>query len=303
VKVAAHGHWIVNRSTNSPVADGMYGLGGVSFHTTATGSSVAFATDPHGEVGRSASRIEIGYLEHPTGGDLEITGPSGVPIVVSTRAEAPAPGFHAVAAPDGAMRALAKAKGGGDVRIFGAVLERDRPGLVYDALNINGARARILLRFDEAHWTKVLRHRDLDLVILNFGINESEADDLPMAPYREIMTKLVARTRRALPEASCLVVGPMDRAGRDAQGRMRTRPVIRRLKEVQRAVALAGGCAFWDAFAAMGGNDASVRWARLGLIGGDYTHVTQHGGVRFADLFYRALLHAYYARRDSVHGS
>ncbi len=298
VRHGTRGHWTVSRSTNSPVADGMYGIGGVAFRSAAKGATVWFGTDPQGEVGRAASRAEIHFLRRPGGGDLEVVGPSGVPVLLHTQSDAPVPGVHAIQTPDGPVRIEARAGGAGEVRVFGAVLERDGPGIVYDALNINGARARILLRFDPAHWAESLRARDLDLVIFNFGINESEADHLPMGPYEEILHTLARRVRTAVPDRSCLFVGPMDRAGRDAMGRMRTRPIIRRLRDAQREVALAEGCAFWDAMAAMGGDDASVRWFRLGLVGGDFTHVTPRGGVKLADLLYRALLSGYYGSRS-----
>ena len=104
----------------------------------------------------------------------------------------------------------------GDVRLFGAVLENDGPGVVYDSLGVNGACAGLLATAMNAeHWQEQLRHRRSDLVVINYGTNESQyATDAQMERYERELREVIRRVREALPAASLLVVSPRDRPAR-----------------------------------------------------------------------------------------
>jgi lysophospholipase L1-like esterase len=94
-----------------------------------------------------------------------------------------------------------------------------------------------------------------------------------------------------------LVMAPLDRAERGPGGDLVTKPVILKLREVQRRVALAKGVAFWDTFAAMGGEGSMARWykAEPQLAGGDLTHPTPAGGEVLGNLLMNALTSGYQA--------
>ena len=48
------------------------------------------------------------------------------------------------------------------------------PGVMYSSLGINGANITLLSHaFNEAHWTAELHHYKPDLVVMNYGTNES----------------------------------------------------------------------------------------------------------------------------------
>ena len=105
---------------------------------------------------------------------------------------------------------------------------------------------------------------------------------------------MLKHVKTALPQAGCLVVGTMDRAGHGAGG-METRPIIPLLSAAQKKTALAAGCAFWDTYASMGGSGAFGRWLKSNpkLGGGDLTHPTPVGAALLGDLLYTALMKAY----------
>ena len=70
---ASDGEWKASRLAGPIAADGMYGLGGVSF--TSYGGGVArFGTATRGDYGRHVSRFDLYYLEQPGGGDVELVG-------------------------------------------------------------------------------------------------------------------------------------------------------------------------------------------------------------------------------------
>jgi hypothetical protein len=99
--------------------------------------------------------------------------------------------------------------------------------------------------------------------------------------------------RGGVPRASFLVVGPLDQAIKKADGSFDSRKMPVKLTEVQREVALAEGCGFFDTFRAMGGRKSMGKWFRRGLGGGDLIHPTEHGSRKIGNWIAEALLWAY----------
>ncbi len=308
--------WRVHRIVNPRIADELYGYGGATFRTAEGGTRASFGTakslppgsgEPKNEkeaYGRRVSRFEVHYLEQPDGGSFDLSVDGKKVQTVSTRAPAGATGPGAkklavakVSVPDGEHTLDVRALGGSETRFFGTVLERDVPGIVWDALGVNGGRARILDVNEDGHWAEALRIRAPDLVILQYGTNESEDTGFPQEQYETSLEAVLRQVRQALPQSSCMVVGPMDRAGYGAGG-VETRPIILELNKSQRKIAFKVGCAFWDTFLAMGGPGAMGRWVKATpkLGGGDLTHPTMAGATLLGDLLYAALTNGYLER-------
>ena len=293
--------WHVKRVTIGQSLDRLYGYGGVTFIAGGPGAKATFGTSTTGPTGGAVSRFEVYFLAQPHGGSLEIAADGTVLETFSTAADAVASGFRRVDVPDGPHQLTVRSLGGGPVRLFGVTLEREGPGVVYDGIGILGASARALLEPDEAHWRSQFEHRRPDLVVLTFGTNESD-HDLSLAGYREQLTRVVARVRAVAPFAACLLAGPPDRGDPNTR---KTRPVIPKLVQIQREVALAGGCAFWDTFTAMGGPDTMWRWYRTNprQSFGDLTHLAPAGGEILGGLLYGALVQGLleYLERSAAH--
>ncbi|MBI5479018.1 MAG: hypothetical protein HY906_09190 [Deltaproteobacteria bacterium] len=296
--------WTLRRVTKPKGTDGRFGVGGISAHTTLAGADAWFATATKGPVGGRVSRFDILYLRQPRGGalKLELDGKPLAPLVTAgPRVES---AVHTVRTTDGAHKLSLETAGGGEVRLFGVALERDR-GLVYDSLGINGARVKNLLNFEPHHLQEQYRVRQPHLVIINFGTNETDDTRSPGDAYRRGLQAVLARIRQAGGGASCLVMSLPDRANKrgtdGAEGSMVSVP---RLVRLQREAAAASGCAFWSTFDAMGGVGSMRRWAAARLGAGDATHLTTKGADLIADLFVRALLADYQAfqRRAAVPG-
>lgn len=192
--------WSVSRITGPLVRDGMYGLGGASFHTTGV-ATATFGTAARGEFGRKVSRFDVYYLEQPWGGSFQMEVHGRAPVVVSTRGPAKVSRKVSVSVPDGAASMTIRTLGGGDVRMFGVVLERDVPGVVYDALGALGGRANLWEAMNAEHWKEQLQLRDPALVILQYGTNESEMGHIDDALYTKWMTDLIGKVRDAVPSA------------------------------------------------------------------------------------------------------
>src|SRR5262249_54470166 len=147
--------------------------------------------------------------------------------------------------------------------------ERDGPGVVLDAIGIQGCRVRFLDKSDDAHFAEQLRARDPSLTVFQYGMNESEDGELyPLDQYESTMKAVLMQVKAALRAASCLLVGPMDRADRRGDT-FPSRPVIPKLAAIQRRVAAEVGCGYWDTFGAMGGLGSMGTWVQRGLGGAD----------------------------------
>ena len=288
--------WNISRITGPFSGDHIYGLGGVSFHTAA-GASASFATPAKGDYGRKVSRFDVYYLEQPNGGDMELAVAGLEPETVSTRGASKASRVYTKHVPDGAAALTLRTRGNGDVRVFGVALERDEPGVVYDALGANGARARLWDQMDGAHWADQMALRKPALIILQYGTNESEDGGVQVEAYTRQLGALIEKVKTGAPGASVMVASPLDRAEKTESGGFRTRKVIVQLVELQRKIALEHQVAFFNTYEAMGGSGSMARWvhATPQLGSWDLTHPTPAGGEMVGNLMFKALMAGYTA--------
>jgi lysophospholipase L1-like esterase len=291
--------WAMSRITGPFAGDGLYGLGGVSFHTRDV-ATATFGTVSKGDYGRSVSRFDVYYLEQPGGGDFQILVKGRDPIVVKTRGEKKVSRVASVEVPDGPAQMTVRTLGSGDVRAFGVVMERERAGVVYDALGALGGRAALWDGMKTEHWKEQMELRKPALVILMYGTNESEAGVVVEEQYRRSLGGLIDRIKDAAPGASVLVAAPPDRAQRGEGGELGSSKIVVKLVQLQREIAAEHRVAFWDTWTAMGGEGSMATWYKKGLCGGDLTHPTPKGAQLLGDLFATALFSGYaaYASRS-----
>ena len=200
--------WTMSRITGPLNGDGMYGLGGVSFRA-AGAASATFSTKDKGDYGTKASRFDLYYLEQPGGGGVGLYPKGGTPETLSTQGPHKVSRVHSIHVPDGPAQLTVKAWGEG-ARLFGVAIERDVPGVVYDALGANGARVKLLEAINPQHWIEQMQLRKPALVILQYGTNETAwgyNDE-----YEGVLAGIVARVKAAAPDASLLILAPLDRA-------------------------------------------------------------------------------------------
>ena len=149
----------------------------------------------------------------------------------------------------------------GPVRLFGVSFERNTPGVIYNSLGLNGGQVQVVVRyFDKPQWTEELQHQHPDLVVINYGTNESIYADYIERYYPGELRQVIERVKAAVPRASVLIMSPMDRGQRDSNSRITTVPTLPRLVEIQRQMASEMGCAFFNTFQAMGGEGTMARW-------------------------------------------
>ncbi|MCB9542011.1 MAG: hypothetical protein H6703_06155 [Myxococcales bacterium] len=279
----ADGDWRVD-GLRGGLDDGWFGPGGCSMASADPRAAIRLAIPQKSPAGRGAAWIELYHLRQPGGGCLEVRHGDRPLGRVSTRGPWIEAAFARFPLPPGGAPISVHPLAGGETRLLGLDLAGGN-GLVYDALGINGARITRLLQHDPQGFTELLGHLRPALVVLSYGTNELFDRDLDLAAYEADLDRAIQRVRAAAPTADCLITGPPDFARQGAP--------IDHVTAIQRALAEAHGCAFWDARAAMGGPGSIHAWRRAGRAQADRVHLTRDGYRALGELMVEALLAAY----------
>jgi lysophospholipase L1-like esterase len=285
--------------------DAHYGYGGV--HSSSTGGAESAWRTNGRSPGDKASRFELWYAKAPDGGRFQVRIDEGPTRTIDTRASVLTDAVEVFSVPDGPHSFEVRSAGNGLARGYGVVLERDVPGVVWDELSLIGSFTQRLDYQDAEHLGWQLRRRNVDLMVFIFGGNDVQREfgDLKstMQPYENEYTRVIRKFRGGRPEASCMVMSLIDHGARE-ENTVRTRAIVPRLVSSQRRVAEAQGCAFFDTFHAMGGEDSIGRWyqARPQLAAPDFSHPTAAGQAVIATLVYRALMKRYAEFRERMTG-
>jgi lysophospholipase L1-like esterase len=270
-------------------AEGWYGLLGVGIGASKGGERA------WSDFAARATRLEIEYWEEPGGGSFDVFLDGALVGRRATRSDRPQVGAFAFDSSDSPHQVELRTVGDGGVRIFGMVLDRTQAGVVVDALGINGAQVFTPLHWSEVYFAEQLRRRSPDLVILAYGTNESLESKLTAADYEHALTDMRGRLSRASP-ASCLLLGPPDRAERSSVKEPWTSaPRLLEIVQVQRRVAKACSCAFFDQVEAMGGPGSIAAWATEPepRARRDRVHLTRTGYAQLGESFAEDLMRAY----------
>jgi lysophospholipase L1-like esterase len=280
--------WRISAATQARARDGFHGLGGVSFE----GDSGAFTSL---ELAEDHAQMEIHFLRQPGGGSVGVEALGQKLGALETDGPTTEPGYQTFPLPPGA-REIRLSVDRGPVRLFGVSFEKNTPGVIYNSLGLNGGQVQVVVRyFDKPQWTEELQHQHPDLVVVNYGTNESIYADYIERFYPGELRQVIERVKAAVPRASVLIMSPMDRGQRDSNSRITTVPTLPRLVEIQSQTAAEMGCAFFNTFQAMGGEGTMARWydSQPRLVSADFTHPLPAGARKVGVLLDQALESGY----------
>lgn len=281
--------WKIDVAGATELRDGLHGLGGASFRGL-TGAEAEWTLKD----GRHRF-AEVSFLAQPGGGTFSFEADGKEIGTGDTSADTSAPGYVGFDLPAGSKKFALKVTQG-PVRLYGVEFRKPGPGVLYSSLGVNGANVTLLSRaFNGAHWTAQLRHYKPDLVVLAYGTNESGYPQFVDSTWGPELKNAVRRVRTALPEASILLMSPMDRGELKDSGVIETVKALPHLVEIETRVAAESGVAFFNTFQAMGGEGTMARWyaAEPRLVGADYIHPMPGGAKIVGELLYRALRDGY----------
>jgi hypothetical protein len=276
--------------------DGLFGLGGVSFRGVPGSSSSIVLKD------QSHDSVEVAFEYQPAGGVFDVLADGKILGEVDTAYPSSLSGFSSFPLPHGAKKIEIQVKSGSP-KLFGEELLKSHSGVVYSSLGVNGAYISVLSKmFQGEHWTEQLRHYKPHLVIVNYGTNESVYTSFVDQAYTKELKETIRRIRAALPDASILIMSPMDRGQRSSTGEIATVPALIRLVTMQQRIAAETGCGFFNTFQAMGGPGTMGRWyeAEPRLVSADFIHPMPPGAKLVGNLLYLALMDGYHKRKLHV---
>lgn len=185
--------------------------------------------------------------------------------------------------------------GRGTVRLFGVVMRRHRPGVVVHTLGVPGAQVANVSPGHKALIRAQLKRLRPDLLVMMLGTNDAFDRGLTARRFERRLTKLLSRLRGKHAKPNCLILGAPDFGSNKWRTARRLRKKAAMVRKVQRKVAKAHGCVYWDVFSAMGGADAIQRLirARPRLAYKDRVHLTRRGYRALGEMIHAELMRHY----------
>lgn len=281
--------WVIEPATQHAQKDGWYGLGGVSF----TGKPGAWSRIALREPGQT--RLVLHYAGQPSGGKVRITAGDVHIATLDTSMPQKTAAHETWRIPAEAQEFELRVEDA-PVRLFCVEFLKDSNGVIYSSLGLNGTWAGVLAWYMNApHWSDQLKEARPDLVVLNYGTNESGFPKYVDSTYVKDVREILRRIHAALPGTPILVMSPMDRGVRESGGTIGTISALPRLVQKQAQIAAETGCAFFNTFEAMGGTGTMGRWyqAEPRLVSADFIHPLPSGARIVGTLLFQAIEDGY----------
>lgn len=250
-------------ATGKTTGDGVFGLGGLLTSTTTAGAEAAVEIRDAGLTGKL--HWDLCYRFSKAGDSLTVSLQGKKPVTLSAgpKLAEPGPLQHMKLTTEAGVVPASTNKGprltvqptAGYPSLCGVVIETDpteSPGVVLDVLGINGARYTTALAWNEEAWLAEYMRRSPDLVIFEYGTNESGDVGIKESFYQDKVTRLVNRVRKKKPDTDCAVLAPTERADQEERSA--------RIRDILRDAAKQNGCFFWDTIEVMGGKGAMRAW-------------------------------------------
>ena len=277
------GDWFTHAISTLPNKDQMYGPGGSSTETHGGNATLKLAT--------KATNIELYYVTQPNGGKAVVLGDGKEILTADTAGEKKVGAFASVTT-EGVKKLELQSKG--KIRLYGVDIE-NASGAVVDNFGIVSVHTKNFVARDVDDFVGELAHRSADLLIVNIGANEAQwlpGNEKAMKEYQGIFERAIAPIRKGRPEATCLVISPLDQA-ESKDGAFPSRQVMPFLVEAQHRAATANGCAFFSAYDWQGGKGSAAKWFKKGLVGTDFIHLSRKGANKIADGVFDILMQGY----------
>lgn len=169
-------------------------------------------------------------------------------------------------------------------QLYGISLENDDPGVVYNAIGVNGAMLKSYLQC--GLFSQQLRALEPDWVIISIGTNEGNTRSFDQEAYRSEYYRLLDSIRLAVPNAAILLTVPND----SYLFRRYINHNTARMREIIFDIARSYSCGVWDFYTIMGGLNSAMTWYNNGLMSKDRIHFNKPGYLLKGDLFFTAFL-------------
>ena len=178
--------------------------------------------------------------------------------------------------------------------IYGFALDGNS-GVAVDNIALRGCSGTIFTKINGRMLAQMYNELNVKCVILQFGGNAVPY----LTPdringFKSMIVAQIRYIKRLCPKMSIIVVGPADMSTK-VQDRYETYEVLPPLVEALKSAALANDCAYWDMYAAMGGENSMPDWVyhEPQLAEKDFVHFTPNGANIMARMLYTAIISRY----------
>lgn len=180
--------------------------------------------------------------------------------------------------------------------IIGVAFDREQ-GVRVDNYSMRGSSGTDFVKLNGAFWATQHKQRNTRFIILQYGVNVVPyvKDSQAVQYYESSFRKQLELLKRQLPEVSILVVGTTDISTKSGTDYV-SYPYLEMIRDAQKRAAFKTGCAFWDAYEAMGGKNSMAAWVfhNPPLAAKDFTHLAPRGANILSEMLYKALMKDYY---------
>lgn len=174
--------------------------------------------------------------------------------------------------------------------LLGVSLDSDN-GITVDNFAMRGSSALGFSSINKAFYNQQLQAAGVKLIVLQYGINVVPNVVSDYTYYKKMLSKELAAIRAANANVGVLIIGPSDMS-RKTQNGYSSYPNIPKIRDAMRAAAFENGCAFWDLYEVMGGQNSMNSWVAEGLAQKDFTHFSHKGAQYIGELLYTAIMEA-----------
>lgn len=165
-------------------------------------------------------------------------------------------------------------------------------GVIVSMTGTNGAKQSIWQKWSP-NWYDELAATNSDMIILEYGTNESFESMLDLSEYRQNLVENIRKIRKTLPKAVVLLISPPDTMLKTVKSdniKERRPPNYYQIRHIQQQVAKQEKTLYWDWQTAMGGEGIIEKWLLLDLARPDLVHLTKKGYIESAKIFYNDLM-------------
>ncbi len=152
---------------------------------------------------------------------------------------------------------------------YGLLLDGNK-GVQVDNYAIRGHSGDGLLLINPSYLARQIRVLNTKLIILQYGANvvPSARSEKACEAMGDMYYSIFMQFKKAVPGISVIVIGAGDMATK-INGEYMSYPMLPKVVEAQKKAALKAGCAFWNLFEVMGGENSINTWVRKGLASND----------------------------------